>query len=222
MPKSKRSKIVHLTKVKKKDRSSREKLVSEIRETLENHDHVYVIEIENEKNAHLQTIRQKLKPGRMFLGKNKVMQVALGTEFQNEAARNIHQIAKLLHGHRGLLFSNLAPSEVRTIFDEHQPEEFAKSGFIATRTILLKEGPESLSQFSHSMEPQLRKLGLPTLLKSSVIYLMGNTPVCTEGTELTVEAAQLLKLLGVRMAPFRMRLVAVWTKTTRELETFIV
>lgn len=67
MPKSKRSKIVHLTKVKKKDRSSREKLVSEIRETLENHDHVYVIEIENEKNAHLQTIRQKLKPGRWEL-----------------------------------------------------------------------------------------------------------------------------------------------------------
>lgn len=32
---------------------------------------------------------------RMFLGKNKVMQVALGTEFQNEAAENIHQIAKV-------------------------------------------------------------------------------------------------------------------------------
>jgi mRNA turnover protein 4 len=47
-------------------------------------------------------------------------------------------------------------------------------------------------QFPHSMENQLRNLGLPTLLKGGTIHLMGDTTVCTKGVPLTVEAAQLL------------------------------
>lgn len=41
--------------------------------------------------------------------------------------------------------------------------DYARSGNKAQMDVTLDEGP--LEQFPHSMEPQLRQLGLPTALK---------------------------------------------------------
>lgn len=41
--------------------------------------------------------------------------------------------------------------------------DYARAGNVAQMAVTLDEGP--LEQFSHSMEPQLRQLGLPTALK---------------------------------------------------------
>lgn len=41
--------------------------------------------------------------------------------------------------------------------------DYARAGNKAQMDITLEEGP--LEQFPHSMEPQLRQLGLPTALK---------------------------------------------------------
>ena len=45
---------------------------------------------------------------------------------------------------------------------------------IATETIVLEKGFESLKKFSHSMEPYLRQLGLPTKLVNSQIELLSD------------------------------------------------
>ena len=54
----------------------------------------------------------------------------------------------------------------------------------------MDKGP--LKQFSHSMEPHLRKLGLPTSLQKGVIMLLNDYTVCKEGDNLTSEQASLL------------------------------
>lgn len=48
-------------------------------------------------------------------------------------------------------------------FDKFQEIDFARAGTKATFSVALDAGP--LEQFTHSMEPQLRQLGLPTALK---------------------------------------------------------
>ena len=48
-------------------------------------------------------------------------------------------------------------------FQEFEADDFARSGQEANEEVVLKQGP--LSQFSHSIEPQLRSLGLPTKLE---------------------------------------------------------
>ena len=68
-----------------------------------------------------------------------------------------------LHGSVGLLFTNKSKEEVQEWFKTFSDQDFARSGFISDREISLDAGP--LKQFSHNMEPQLRKLGLPTALK---------------------------------------------------------
>lgn len=71
--------------------------------------------------------------------------------------------------------------------------DFAKSGFVAKETVALPAGP--LTEFSFSMEPQLRTLGLPTQLEKGIIVLREDYVVCRAGTHLSPEQAQLLVCL---------------------------
>lgn len=48
-------------------------------------------------------------------------------------------------------------------FNHFKEVDYARAGNHAQMDITLDEGP--LEQFTHSMEPQLRQLGLPTALK---------------------------------------------------------
>lgn len=68
--------------------------------------------------------------------------------------------------------------------------EYARSGFITPETVELPEGP--LPLFSHSLEPRLRQLGMPTLLQKGVITLIKPFKVCQAGNPLTPEQAQIL------------------------------
>lgn len=68
--------------------------------------------------------------------------------------------------------------------------EYARSGFVTPETVELPEGP--LPQFQHSMEPQLRQLGMPTSLQKGVITLIKPFKVCQKNDVLTPEQAQIL------------------------------
>ena len=72
-----------------------------------------------------------------------------------------------LHGNVGLLFTNKSLAEVKQWFEHFTDHDFARAGFTSEEEIQLLEGP--LERFSHSTEPQLRKLGLPTSLKKGML-----------------------------------------------------
>jgi mRNA turnover protein 4 len=54
--------------------------------------------------------------------------------------------------------------------------------------------------FPHSMEPQLRQLGLNTTLVRGVPSLNNPHVLCRKGEKLTSEKCRILKLLGVQMS----------------------
>lgn len=86
--------------------------------------------------------------------------------------------------------------------------DYARAGNKATFTVSLDPGP--LAQFPHSMEPQLRQLGLPTALKKGVVTLLSDYEVCKEGDVLTPEQARVLKLFGYEMAEFKVTVKYMW------------
>eukprot|EP00920_Eleutheroschizon_duboscqi_P022937 GHVT01056049.1.p3 GENE.GHVT01056049.1~~GHVT01056049.1.p3 ORF type:complete len:172 (+),score=33.86 GHVT01056049.1:580-1095(+) len=117
-----------------------------------------------------------------------------------------------LTGERGLLFSDAALSEVQEVLESFQPEEFARAGFVAERTVTVQAGSEGLAGMAHSLEPQLRQLGMPTVLRDGRIHLLGEFTACTAGKPLTSSQAQILKHLGIRCSKFVVGLDAVWTQ----------
>lgn len=120
-----------------------------------------------------------------FVGKNNVMSVALGRSKENEVQKNLHKISACLKGQCGLMFTNATHNEVVSYFENYKHTDFARGGMllsfrskktfgfvgqVATHTVQLEEG--LLEQFSFSMEPQLRKLGLPTKLEKGQVTII--------------------------------------------------
>lgn len=172
------------------------------------------------RNNKLKDMRCAWKHSRFFLGKNKVMVVALGKGSADEYKDGLHKVSAQLEGEVGLLFTDRTKAEVIEWFAQYSESDFARSGNKATMAITLDAGP--LPQFTHSMEPQLRKLGLPTTLKKGVVTLLSDYDVCKEGASLTPEQTRLLKLLGIEMATFKVTINCLWNSKTGEFEQLAV
>lgn len=65
---------------------------------------------------------------------------------------------------------------------------------------------------AHSVEPGLRKLGLPTRLVKGRVELDGEWVVCRRGEVLGSGQTALLKMFGVAMAEFRVGVVAFYDR----------
>ncbi|XP_033015333.1 mRNA turnover protein 4 homolog [Lacerta agilis] len=216
MPKSKRDKKVSLTKTAKKGLEVKQNLIEELRKCVDTYKYLFLFSIANMRNNKLKDIRNAWKHSRIFFGKNKVMMVALGRSPADEYKDNLHQVSKHLRGEVGLLFTNRTKEEVAEWFAQFKENDFARAGNKATFTVNLDMGP--LEQFPHSMEPQLRQLGLPTALKKGVVTLISDYEVCKEGSILTPEQARILKLFGYTMAEFKVTIRSVWHAETGDFE----
>lgn len=95
-------------------------------------------------------------------------------------------------------------------FDNYGEAEFSRAGNVASETIKLDAGP--LPQFSHAIEPHLRKIGMPTSLKRGIVTLDNEFVVCRKGVALSPEQAQALKLLGRKLSKFEINLTCHWMK----------
>ncbi|KAL0698850.1 hypothetical protein Bca4012_054972 [Brassica carinata] len=227
MPKSKRDRPVTLSKTKKKGREHKEGIVNGIREAVEKYSSVYVFSFENMRNIKFKEFRQQFRHnGRFFLGSNKVMQVALGRSASDEMRPGIFKASKvclyccgmlfqLLHGDAGLLVTDMPKEEVESLFNAYEDSDFSRTGSTAVETVELKEGP--LEQFTHEMEPFLRKQGMPVRLNKGTVELLSDFVVCEEGKPLSPESSRILRLLGIKLATFKLNLVCRWSPNDFEL-----
>ena len=141
------------------------------------------------------------------------MQVALGREPADECREEIHKLSARIRGFCGVLATNLTREEVLRVFGDSEEETFAKAGRRATETVELEAGPLSGpggAALSHTIEPTLRQCGLPTRLNKGVVELVADATVCVKGRKLSINQARLLKIFGIKMARFRLRLDCVW------------
>jgi len=209
MPKSKRDRKVSLTQTKKKGLELKQTLMEKIRETCDQYARIFTFSVHNMRNVQLKDIRQKWNKSRFFFGKNKVMMLALGRTKEEEYKENLYKLTQNLQGQTGLLFTNAKEAEVLEYFDDLYMPDYARSGTVAPQTVVLEEGP--LKEFSHSIEPQLRHLGLPTTLKRGVIHLLKEHTVCEKGQTLKPEQCRILKLFGHQMSDFHITMNAMWS-----------
>ncbi|TVY38690.1 Ribosome assembly factor [Lachnellula subtilissima] len=227
MPKSKRAKIVHLTKVDKKGKELSLKLFSNVRECLDEYQHCFVFSVENMRNTYLKDVRNELSDCRLFFGKTKVMAKALGSTPEDEYQPNTRLLAPHLVGNVGLLFTNREPDSITEYFAAIAKTDYARAGTEATRTFTVPAGTvysrggdiaeEQDVPMAHSLEPELRKLNMPTSLVKGKITLQNEYTVCKEGGSLDSRQTRLLKLFGVATAEFTVQLLAYWSAATNEV-----
>ncbi|KAJ2483882.1 mRNA turnover and ribosome assembly protein [Coemansia sp. RSA 2131] len=216
MPKAKRSQVVSLTKTKSKGKAGRREVMDTVTEAVKTYDSAWVFSVDNMRNQYLKQVRSKMGTSRFFLGSNKVMAKALGNTPEEELNVNLHKIAQALVGDVGLLFTNLSSEDVVREFDEFQASSYPRTGTKAEYRVVIEAGEVvrgfTKESFPSNMEPTLRKLGMPTLLKQGKIVLDNEYVICEKDDTLTPDQAHLLKHFWEKMATFKVKLVAHWNK----------
>lgn len=112
---------------------------------------------------------------------------------------------KALDGNVGLLFTNEKPNTVTEYFESFKKPDYPRTSNVAPETITLPAGPVMLEEKDgsvapHSLEPQLRKLGLATSLVKGVPTLHAPHTICTKGQVLDSNQANLLKIFNKPLA----------------------
>ncbi|KAG8785777.1 mRNA turnover and ribosome assembly protein [Ceratobasidium sp. 428] len=219
MPRSKRSKVVSLTKTEKKTKAHKEELIAQIRENAQKWKYAWVFTVGDMRNSALKDIRSQWKgTGRMFCARNTVMVKAIGSTPEEEVRPGLHQITEYLHSGAGIFFTDWDPVETLAWLDDYKRPDFARAGNIASRDVTLPEGPvcdqtpspDPPAPLTHALEPRLRALGLSTRLVRGVPTLSAPHVLCKAGQQLTAEQAALLKLLGIQMTEFRIKCLCWW------------
>lgn len=223
MPKSKRSKPVALTKTEKRStRDHKAKYIEEVRDAVDKHDCIYLFSYENMRSTKFKKVRQDFRgtsdedgsSSRIFLGKNKLLQIALGRTAEEEYSENLHHIVKKIHGDSvGLLFTSRNHDLVTKYFENLQEPDFARAGSTADREVRLSNS--NLENFPVSMVEQFRKCGLPVEIKVGKVILRDGQEsyrICKKGEVLSAEKCKLLVLLGFKLSTFKVKLVCRWSK----------
>lgn len=158
---------------------------------------------------------------------------ALGDTPETEAAPNLHLVTPHLSGAVGLLFTSRAAESVIDYFENFRPSDFARAGTEATRSFSIPNGlvyaragevpADQDEPISHTMEPALRKLGVPTRLVKGKVMLeltedQEGFPVCRKGQTLDSRQTTLLKMFGITSSEFKVDLKSHWSSKTNEVK----
>lgn len=159
-------------------------------------------------------------PSRIFLGKNKLLQIALGKTPEDEYADNLRLVSNEISESVGLLFSSRSRKSVEDYFSNLCEPDFARAGFVSPRDVFITN--EMLANHPVSMmEQQFRKQGLPVKIDNgSIVLLDGMTEykLCKEGDTLSPEQCKALSHFGIKLSEFRVKLVCYWSSKTGEFE----
>lgn len=228
MPKSKRARVVHLTKVDKHRKDLSARLYSNVQSASSEYPQIFVFSVSNMRNNYLKEVRQEFaSDGRIFFGKTKVMAKALGTTEEEEVMPGTSKLAAHVKGDVGLLCTSRSPQDVLEFFERFSETDFARAGTTAAYTFTVPSGPvysrggevpvEDDVLVPASMETQLRKWGMPTRLDKGKVALDVEYTVCKEGDALNSNQTALLKSFGVAMAEFRLTARAYWSAASGEV-----
>ena len=199
---------MNLTQVKAKRRELKATLVDKVRDSVSAYSRAYVFSYENMRTAPCKDLRQAMSDSRFFLGKNRVVQKALGATPADEHRPGLSGLSAALRGNVGLLFTERTADDVAAAFEAAAAPDFARAGFVTPVAVAVPRGPIGLP---HTMVDELRKLGMASLrLEKGVPVLPTPFAICAAKDVLTPEQCRLLKHFGHALATFRLRLVAGW------------
>eukprot|EP00594_Rhizosolenia_setigera_P006265 CAMPEP_0178941122 /NCGR_PEP_ID=MMETSP0789-20121207/1213_1 /TAXON_ID=3005 /ORGANISM="Rhizosolenia setigera, Strain CCMP 1694" /LENGTH=256 /DNA_ID=CAMNT_0020620285 /DNA_START=178 /DNA_END=948 /DNA_ORIENTATION=- len=254
MPVSKRSKPIALTQTAKKTREHKSGFIEQVRDEIDQHKYLFVFSFENMRSNKFKTIRMHFRDNndddnknnnigdeemdttmeknkssssgssRIFLGKNKLLQIAMGRTPEEEHADNLRHVSKLVNGSVGLLCTSRSKESVIEYFSNFSEQDFARAGSVAPKKVILTT--EQVEIHPVSMIDHFRKLGLPLEIQNGKLKMMetssinkhGGYLICNEGDTLSVEACKLLVHFGIQLSEFRVQLVCLWERDSSSFE----
>ncbi len=207
MPRSKRSKVVTLTKTTSKGKDAKTQLIESIRESVDQFKSIYVFTYENMRANLFKDVRIHFRESRLYMGKNSIIKLALGKDATDEYKDNLHMVSNKMEGDVGIFFTNRDKEEVVSYFESFHCPEFAKAGHLPTEDFILQPGelPFDVSMLNH-----LRLQGMIVEVEVGKIMLREPYKVCVTGVPLTPEQCRVLKFYDRKLVDFTIKLLCHW------------
>lgn len=152
------------------------------------------------------------------------MAKALGQTSAEAVAPGIERLNRYLVGTVGLILTNRDPATILAYFADLAPVDFARAGVTAPRSFTIPAGvvystagevhADNDVPLEHSIEPEMRRLGVPTRMVTGKVVLGEESgegegyTVCKEGDVLDSRQTRLLKLFSVCLSEFRVKVLA--------------
>lgn len=199
---------------KRATRDHKSKYIQQVRDAIDEHESVYLFNYENMRSNKFKDVRLEFRDsGRILLGKNKLLQIALGRTPEEEYADNLRHVAKRITGGSvGLLINSKPAKDVEGYFAGLSEPDYARAGSVATTEVTITE--EQMSHFPVSMMEQLRKLGMPVEIKVGKVVLrdgLDNYRICKKNETLSAEQCKLLKHFEIKLVNFEVKLLCRWS-----------
>jgi mRNA turnover protein 4 len=192
--------------------------IEAVQKALRSYPHVYLYRLENARNAFFQRVRRDLSESSVFwLGRNRVLQRALGKDAQSAVIPGAEQVSKGITGSTGLLFPRLGKVDLQDALSQYSLFDFARAGSIAPFDVTITPEPgnvlcrqDTKEPISATLEPMLRNAGVQTMLRGGNVLLATGTElaVCREGDRLSENQARILKAFGIQLDEFAVKLTA--------------
>ena len=205
MPKSKRNRVVPLSRVTKKGPGEKkERQVKNIHKYLKQYKYCFAFNYKNMTNIAMNALKEYFNDSIFMIGKNHVMQVGLGKTEKEETKEGSSKLNLYLKGNCGLFFTNKEPDEIISYFKEYSSPYFGNPGSISNQTLILKRGfDEHLADFPSSMESQFRQLGMNIKIDDGKFCLLDDYVVCQEGKALSPDQSKMCKHLNINLDEFK-------------------
>jgi mRNA turnover protein 4 len=199
---------------KRATREHKSSYIQQVRDSIDKHETIYLFSYENMRSNKFKDVRMQFREdSRIFLGKNKLLQIALGRTPEEEYSDNLRHVSKRISGGTvGLLITSKPAADVAGYFAGLSEPDFARAGAPATVEVYVKG--DQMELFPVSMMEQLRKLGMPVEVKQGkVVFREGQEKyrLCKKGDVLTAEQCKLLKHFDVKLIRFEVKLVCRWS-----------
>lgn len=152
------------------------------------------------------------------------MAKALGQTPEEAVAPGIEVLSRMLTGNVGLVFTNRPAEAILSYFNGLVLVDFARAGVTATRSFTIPTGivyatagevpAENDIPLEHTLEPELRRLGVPTRMVKGKVVLGDEDGdgepyvVCKEGDVLDSRQTRLLKMFDVCLSEFKVKVLA--------------
>ncbi|KAH8739228.1 hypothetical protein FG386_000704 [Cryptosporidium ryanae] len=207
MVKSRRVKKTIVLEGIRKKRKDKSEIIENVHSYIHKYDYIYVAKLLNQRNSSLKDLRSSLEPGKLLIGKNKLLQVAFNMSAESNTGKNPHEISSFLKGERGLIFTDLSPDDLKKVLSENSTMEIGREGSVSDVSCIVEPDTELAKQLQ-SAELYMKKQ-YPHI-KSSIegIVNKDTVTICEKGFQLNRYQYLLLKYLNIPTVKFEVKLIA--------------
>jgi large subunit ribosomal protein L10 len=155
----------------------------------------------------LQEIRENLR-GKAVIKMAKKSTIKLALE--NSGISELKKLESMIKTQPAILLSNMDPFMLARIIDASKSSAFAKPGDIASKDIIVKEGPTNLKP--GPVIGELQRVKLPVGVEGDKIVVKKDTVLVKEGEVITKPVADVLMKLGIEPIEISLNLLGVYDK----------